>query len=226
MRILDLCTGTGCIPLLLHAILSTKIRRLEILGVDISSTAIALAKRNLHHNVAKGFLPLVAKEQIRFVKGDIFEGNLVTEGDWDIVVSNPPYISPLGFNKDTSRSVRNYEPRVALVPPEIHANAVRRHDGGDDASHMGDRDSMIGDAFYPQILEIANLARARLTLVEVADIAQARRTASLGIRSGRWQSCEIWRDWPNDRPSSETSISGFSVGVLGEGNERSVLFRR
>lgn len=226
LRILDLCTGTGCIPLLLHAILSTKVLRLEIVGVDISSTAIALAKRNLQHNVTKGLLSSVAKEQIRFVKVDIFEEKPVAEGDWDIVISNPPYISPQGFNKDTSRSVRNYEPRAALVPPESHADFFRNHGGDEDTSLIGDRDSLIGDAFYPKILEIANQARARLTLVEVADLDQAKRIASLGIRSGNWQNCEIWRDWPDDQPAFEINISGVSVGVLGEGNGRSVLFRR
>lgn len=201
LRILDLCTGTGCIPLLLHAILSTRVSQLDIVGVDLSSAAITLAKQNLHHNIAIGLLPLAANKQIRFVKGDIFNYKAVVEGDWDVVISNPPYISPQGFNKTTSRSVRNYEPKIALVPSANHAKLSRTHDSAATEDHK------IGDSFYPQILKIAAQANAKLILLEVADISQATRVAQQGmmmimmrIDHARPQKmkCEIWRDWPID----------------------------
>ncbi len=225
LRILDLCTGTGCIPLLLHAILSNKISQLYILGVDISPAAISLAKRNLHHNVSKGLLPSAAREQIQFVTEDIFQDSGTVVGEWDIVISNPPYISPQGFNKTTSRPVRKYEPKIALVPSyNHHADYFTKQ------YTKPNEDTRIGDSFYPQILEIAAHRHAQCVLVEVADLNQAKRVAAMGIRSGNWAKCEIWRDWldeqriSSDETTTTTSILGVSVRIIGEGNGRSVLF--
>lgn len=231
LKILDLCTGTGCIPLLLHALLSSRVSHLEAVGVDISPAALALAKQNLHHNITEGHLPLAASSQIQFVQGDIFGDKALVEGEWDIVTSNPPYISPKGFNTTTSRSVRNYEPKSALVPPSP---------SGDHADLLLDEatgDSAIGDSFYPAILEIAARVKARMVIMEVADLPQARRVASLGIRSGNWRRCEIWRDWfdevemeegkeeeEEEEDKSTIHISGVPVRVLGKGNGRSVYF--
>ena len=229
LRILDLCTGTGCIPLLLHAILSARVSSLDFVGVDISPVAITLANQNLHHNIANGSLPSTADKQIRFVTGDIFNDEAAAAtGNWDIVISNPPYISPQSFNKTTSRSVRNHEPKSALVPTANRANVTTQC--GDDGAPMSQQDSTIGDSFYPQILQIAARAKARMVLVEVADFEQAKRVAGQGIRSRHWHHCEIWRDWPVDARNSSadetTRVEGISVRVSGEGHGRSVLFFR
>lgn len=216
VRILDLCTGTGCIPLLLYSILSKHIPRLHILGVDISPTAVALAKTNLQHNVILSHLPPTASEQIRFVQEDVFSEMQMAPGKWDLVISNPPYISPRCFDRDTSRSVRNYEPKAALVPLETHAASAE-----DAYSSRGD--TAIGDAFYPKILEIASRTEAKAMVVEVADLDQAERVAGLVVRSGRWSGCEIWRDWLDTTAEAETFIDGMAVKVKGEGSGRSVF---
>ena len=249
VRILDLCTGTGCIPLLLHAILSSRIPHLEIAGVDISPTAIALANKNLQHNIAQGHLLLAARTQIRFVQADIFDDEVKAKleeegGNWDIVISNPPYISPKGFNEHTSRSVRNYEPKIALVPSPSrdHAAAyLSNGDGDGDEATTATRDSRIGDSFYPQILKIASRVHAKTVLMEVSDLAQAKRVAGLGIRRGHWgNKCEIWRDWPDEAGEQEVGvvgqegehkegnetearISGVPVRIIGKGHGRSVF---
>lgn len=143
----------------------------------------------------------MAQSQIQFVQADIFDdiSKAIPDGNWDIVISNPPYISPKGFNKNTSRSVRNYEPKIALVPsPSLSTSHAATGLPGDDET-KATSDTTIGDSFYPQILKIASQVKARMVLMEVSDLAQAKRVASQGIRSGYWQyQCEIWRDWPDE----------------------------
>ncbi|KAG5287965.1 S-adenosylmethionine-dependent methyltransferase [Histoplasma ohiense] len=141
LRIVDLCTGTGCIPLLLHSLLSPVFPKLQICGVDISTRALKLARENLKHNIALGMLSERAREEVSFIKGDVLSGLSGLSGLYTssvtpasktaaaaaepeinpvitILLSNPPYISPAQFaNGTTARSVRRYEPKLALVPP-------------------------------------------------------------------------------------------------------------
>ncbi|KAL8982706.1 MAG: hypothetical protein Q9177_005188, partial [Variospora cf. flavescens] len=166
--ILDLCTGTGCIALLLHSLLHRTHHSLQILGIDISARAVALAHRNLQHNTAKKLLHQSAKEQVRFEEADVFNSGKIWERKWDIVVANPPYISPDDFNRTTARSVRNWEPKVALVP-----------DPSSDAGVMGEADKeQAGDFFYPRIMAIAKKVGAKAVVMEVGVMAQAERVAA------------------------------------------------
>lgn len=214
-RILDLCSGTGCISLLLHALLSREKLELEILGLDISPKAVALAKSNLSHNIALGNLPRTAWKQIRFAEADIFCDGFLEQGDWDMVISNPPYISPRSFSQDTSHSTRSYEPKIALVPLCSQNLATKVETASIDVS--------IGDSFYPRLSEVAERSNAKILLVEVADMAQARRIAAKGLERRYWYQHEIWRDWPDEGVMSETLIRGTSVKVIGHGHGRSVL---
>lgn len=213
--------------------LSAKISQLEIVGVDISPTAIALAKQNLHHNIAQGHLSPTARSQIRFVQTNIFDtdikakliaGGTEEEDNWDIIISNPPYISPKEFNKNTSRSVRSYEPKIALVPSPsstTHPPTTKfpNHDSDRNeakATAKPPTDTQIGDSFYPQILEIANQVNAKMVLMEVSDLAQAKRVASLGISGGNWGGkCEIWRDWFDGAGVGEEEGEGVGEGEEG-----------
>ncbi len=222
LRILDLCTGTGCIPLLLHAILSPKVSDLQLLGIDISREAVALANQNLHWNIRQIHLRQVASEQVRFAQGDIFGDTAIQRETWDIVISNPPYISPRSFTRETSRSVRNYEPKSALVP-----STKCPMSGGDRDTQ--ERDLAVGDAFYPRLLEIAEKVNAKLLLVEVADMEQAKRVVDLAVKGGYWEEHEIWRDWPDQGGTLQRDtlkISGRTAQIVGQGHGRSVLLSR
>jgi len=218
LRILDLCTGTGCISLLLHSLLSSPKIPPQVCGIDISSTAINLAQENLAHNIRLGHLEPIAQEQIDFIQDDIFSDSKKPwrTSSWDVIISNPPYISPNSFNNTTSRSVRNYEPKAALVPPQTVAA---------DSVH----DDTVGDMFYPRLLKIAHNANAKLVLMEVADMAQATRVVEMVLEKGIWGGCEIWRDEPSSNPRSmgeRVVIRGRDVEVKGEGNGRGVLVWR
>ena len=95
-RVLDLCTGSGCIILSLEK-LGPGIRGL---GADISAAALAVAKRN------RDSLGLESD----FCISDLFEG---IEGVFDMIVSNPPYIAS-GRIPGLMEEVRDFEPLLAL----------------------------------------------------------------------------------------------------------------
>ena len=218
LQILDLCTGSGCIALLLHELLSPHFSALKILGVDNSRKAVALALRNLQSNVKSGRLHYDAIRQVRFAKGNLFD-EAVPKGPWDILIVNPPYVSPRGFAKDTSLSVRRYEPRTALVPSD--GPIV----GKSPSTASSDKD--VGDAFYSRLLEISHQVKAKLVVMEVADMHQAQRVACLALKHDPRAQCAVWRDWP-DQASSRQEIlrlRGKTVKVFGQGNGRAVIVK-
>lgn len=229
LRILDLGTGTGCIPLLLHACLFRSISDLQLVGIDIAPKAIALARKNLQWNVARHNLDISARRQISFQLGDIRETNIlqhkVLGKDWDIVISNPPYISPEAFNTDTSRSVRNFEPGLALMPPS-------KYDTGSGGMIKHDYLNNEGDTLYPAILNIAKNANTKLVVLEVSDLSQAIRVASIALKLKHWDSVEVWRDSLNFDQSqavdgevllNQLVVEGHEVLLRGTGNGRAVV---
>ncbi|KAL9636904.1 MAG: hypothetical protein Q9204_002074 [Flavoplaca sp. TL-2023a] len=209
LRILDLCTGSGCISLLLFALLSVQSIPLQILGVDISQAAVKLAQRNLIHNISKGFLPASALSHIDFPHGDVFaKDRSWKECEYDIVVSNPPYISPINYNRTTTRSVRNHEPRTALVP-----------------TFTGGSDEVVGDAFYPRLISIARDTKAKVLVMEVGDMHQAMRIVQLVGKSKIWQKMEIWADGILDHHSSRivtNHLGAYIITIRGKGEARAV----
>ena len=96
-RILDLCTGSGCILLsLLHYS-----NGCTGVGADISEAALAVARENAGR---------LGETSAVFVRGDLFEN---ITGQFEIIVSNPPYIRT-GTIETLMDEVRLYEPRLAL----------------------------------------------------------------------------------------------------------------
>lgn len=103
MRILDMCTGSGCILLsLLHFS-----NDCEGIGADISEKALAVAKENASR------LGIEAS----FVKSDLFEN---VEGTFDVFVSNPPYIRTCEI-EELMPEVRDHDPFIAL---DGHASGI------------------------------------------------------------------------------------------------------
>lgn len=198
-RVLDLCTGTGSISLLLHALLALHFPRISILGIDSSQEAVNLARKNLWHNMRLGLLRRSSVSEIKFRQGNVFSarGNdfLPMEesctpdstGQWgdsgyDILISNPPYISDASFkNGTTARSVRFFEPKTALVPPIGTPAEAHLHE----------------DLFYHAIVPLSFKLPASLTVLECGDRWQALRVADLcksmsGTRQASQSSIQIW----------------------------------
>lgn len=97
MKIMDMCTGSGCV---LISILENA-HDIEGIGYDISKQAINVAKENAKLNE----VPAV------FERSDLFED--VVENDFDVIVSNPPYI-PTDVIATLMPEVAEFEPREAL----------------------------------------------------------------------------------------------------------------
>ncbi|KAK4191363.1 S-adenosyl-L-methionine-dependent methyltransferase [Podospora australis] len=224
LRVLDLCTGTGCIPLLLSSSLSARNTPLSsVTGVDISPRAISLAQENLAHNLRLGTLLPSTGSKIQFLQHDVFSPDFVStlgKEEVDVLVSNPPYISHRGFATDTARSVRNYEPKLALVPsPEKQALSSTEHPE---------------DVFYARILHLAQqLESPNKVVLEVASLEQATRVVDMVHSSPEllreYKTIEIWRDEPayggGVIPHRIEGIN-ITVSVRGEGNGRAVYLSR
>jgi len=219
LSIVDFCCGTGCISLLLFALLSRTFANLRISGVDISEHAITLARDNLRHNVANGTLQQSAISsslpEVRFNTGDIFSSALVDQKDshqFDIMISNPPYISHHGYNEETSRSVRNWEPKLALVPE----SSVSLLQAG-----------MNEDIFYHRLLVLYRKFRSKVLVMEVGDASQAARVATMAAKDKGSNKIEIWRDWPEQdsylSEREELVIDRQHILFRGRGNARAVV---
>jgi len=101
LRVLDLCSGTGCIAIAL----AKNLQNATVFGIELSQEAIDLAKKNA----------LLNQVAITFLNGNVLE-NLPLEVEpksVDIVVSNPPYI-PLKEKEKMEKNVLDFEPHMAL----------------------------------------------------------------------------------------------------------------
>ena len=111
-RVLDLGTGSGCIAVALT------IRRPEcrMTALDVSASALAVARKNLKNNGLQN--------KVRLVRGDLFKPFAGQRALWDLIVSNPPYI-PSNEIRSLSREVLA-EPRVALDGGRGGLEVIRR----------------------------------------------------------------------------------------------------
>ncbi|MBS4900410.1 MAG: peptide chain release factor N(5)-glutamine methyltransferase [Clostridiales bacterium] len=97
LKILDMCTGSGCIAISL----AMENEKLECLGADISLQALEIAQKN--------------KKSLKAGNVDLIQSDLFSkvEGKFDIIVSNPPYIDKKELN-DLSPEVAEHDPHLAL----------------------------------------------------------------------------------------------------------------
>ena len=98
LKILDICTGSGCLAISL----AIEYRKAQVTATDISSDALKVAQINANN--------LCSDNEIQFVKCNLIK-NLDT---YDIIVSNPPYLSELDYKK-TTKEIQSFEPKIALI---------------------------------------------------------------------------------------------------------------
>ncbi|SCU86364.1 LAME_0D05820g1_1 [Lachancea meyersii CBS 8951] len=112
LQILDLCTGTGCVALLLKHLRPKS----TVHAIDCSPLAFKLVSLNASSlNI-----------DIQPVKLDILDAHAPNElPNFDIITCNPPYIPKSTFVKETSRSVKLFEPKLALIgETEFYSNLL------------------------------------------------------------------------------------------------------
>ncbi len=107
-KILDIGTGSGCIPIALKK----NLPEASVFAIDISEEALAIAKKNAVEN----------KVEVHFIQADILEttdlhnlpsSNFQLSTHFDIIVSNPPYVRNLEKH-EIKKNVLDYEPHLAL----------------------------------------------------------------------------------------------------------------
>ena len=101
-RVLDLCTGSGCIAWSI----ALDVRDAEVLGVDLSETALDYARSQFNAGA-----PV-------FLQADVLDTEQVFPyGPFDLIVSNPPYVRE-SERAQMRRNVLQYEPDMALFVPD------------------------------------------------------------------------------------------------------------
>ena len=107
---LDLCTGSGCLAVLL----ARAFRHARVDAADLSSTALAVARINVRrHRLAA---------RVRPVRSDLFSS--LRNRRYDLIVSNPPYVTTAGM-KALPREYR-HEPALGLAAGRDGLDCVRR----------------------------------------------------------------------------------------------------
>ena len=121
LKVLDIGTGTGALALSLAKAQPTW----QVLASDISPDALALAQQNATKN---------AIANVGFTRSDVFSN---VSGNYDIIVSNPPYIAD--FEKvDMAKNVLDYEPHLALFA-EDNGLAIYQKIAENDQSYLTDK---------------------------------------------------------------------------------------
>lgn len=120
LHVADIGTGSGCIAIAL----ARELPKAEVVGTDISSAALEVARRNAEtHGVA---------ERTQFVQCDLLKGVATEEQIFDVIVSNPPYIASREESQ-LQREVREHEPRQALfggsTGTEIYPRLIAESEG-------------------------------------------------------------------------------------------------
>lgn len=109
-RVLDLCTGSGCLAILAaHAF-----PQAQVDGVDLSPDALAVARRNVaDYGLA---------ERLSLLEGDLFHP--LGRKKYDVIISNPPYVTQAAM--DRLPPEYRHEPAMALGAGEDGMDLVRR----------------------------------------------------------------------------------------------------
>jgi ribosomal protein L3 glutamine methyltransferase len=109
-RILDLCTGSGCL-----AILAARTFALALVdAADLSPAALAVARRNVSH--------YKLEKRIRLVRSDLFTG--LGDKRYDLVLTNPPYVTSSAMRRLPAEY--RHEPGLALAAGKEGLDVVAR----------------------------------------------------------------------------------------------------
>ena len=142
-RILDLCTGSGCIGIACCAWFPEA----EVVGSDLSNSALKVATMNIAH--------FGVQEQMTLLKSDCFDQ--IPPAEYDIIVSNPPYVGLAGMQNLPTEY--KHEPSMALFAEQQGLAIVQKilQQAGTYLSQQGILVVEVGEsaeeliAFYPDV---------------------------------------------------------------------------
>jgi ribosomal protein L3 glutamine methyltransferase len=109
-RVLDLCTGSGCLAVLA----ARAFPGAQVHASDLSSAALAVARRNVEQHRLR--------ERVRLIRSDLFAG--LGAMRYDLIVSNPPYVSSAAMRRLPAEY--RYEPGLALAAGKDGLELLRR----------------------------------------------------------------------------------------------------
>jgi release factor glutamine methyltransferase len=115
LRIADVCTGSGCIAITIAKECQRMNVPASVIAIDLSPEALEIAKQNLElHKV---------QDRVEMIQADLLEA--IPDESCDFILSNPPYVSEEEYSK-LDKSVRNYEPKMALVAGNSGTEIIQR----------------------------------------------------------------------------------------------------
>lgn len=121
IKILDIGTGSGIIPI----VLKKKFPKAEVSAIDFSKKALETARKNAESHNA----------EINFIHQDYLTRNL--DEVYDIIISNPPYIG-IDEQPEIADSVKNFEPTMALFSPTENPLIFYEKIAADCKDHLAD----------------------------------------------------------------------------------------
>ncbi len=157
-KVLDMCTGSGCIAVAVAK--ACKGRGVSVTAADVSDAAIMLAKENANLNSV----------DVNFVVSDLFKN---VHGRYNIIVCNPPYIKSTEIPY-LQREVREHEPRVALDGGEDGLDFYRRL-ASEVKSYLTKDGMLIMECGEGQTTEILQIFPRRDYAIVLKDLAGVER---------------------------------------------------
>ena len=128
-RILDLCTGSGCIAIALKKLIPAA----TVTAIDLSAEALTIAQENATKLGA----------DVRFLADDVLKGvQQLGNEQFDIIVSNPPYI-PISEREAMHINVTNFEPAMALFVEDSDPLIFYREIARIAKSRLSDRGALL-----------------------------------------------------------------------------------
>lgn len=157
-KVLDMCTGSGCIAVAVAK--ACKGRNVSVTAADVSDAAIMLAKENANLNSV----------DVNFIVSDLFKN---VHGRYNIIVCNPPYIKSTEIPY-LQREVREHEPRVALDGGEDGLEFYRRL-ASEVKSYLTKDGMLIMECGEGQTTEILQIFPRRDYAIVLKDLAGVER---------------------------------------------------
>ncbi|KUG06068.1 peptide chain release factor N(5)-glutamine methyltransferase [Solirubrum puertoriconensis] len=163
LRILDVGTGSGCIPIGL----ARQLPQSQVWGLDISTDALAVARQNGQQHAP----------EVQWLQADILQTNPpgIEAQSLAVLVSNPPYVRE-SEQAQMRPNVLRYEPHTALFVPDNDPLVFYRR-----LTHLGTQLLKAGGAIYFEINEA--LPQETVALLEQAGYVQARALPDLTGRA-------------------------------------------